>query len=117
MKPRGIKPVLFVYPAVILGGLRYALTKEKLVELYGESCPVGSHGYHHDPVSATALAKDPKDFLIELGKPGPAIARIIGSVPKYYAYPFGVYCAEAERELKDLGYEWAFERPTTRSCR
>ncbi len=108
MKPRGIKPVFFVYPAIILGGISYAITPDRLVELAKEGCPIGAHGYHHNPVTDKAWSKDPKDFMMEIKKPGKALARILGVAPTWFGYPFGVYSIRAEEGLKAEGYAWAF---------
>ena len=109
LKPRGIKPILFVYPAIILGHMRFALTAGQLVELAKDGCVIGAHGLPPTtPLSEKALAKNPKDFMIEVRMPGPAIERILGSTPLFFAYPFGVYSQEAEKDLKAAGYELAF---------
>jgi peptidoglycan/xylan/chitin deacetylase (PgdA/CDA1 family) len=108
LEPRGIKPVLFVYPAIILGRVKYAITSEHLAELARDGSTLGAHGYHHNPVTDRAWAKNPKDFMTEIKRPGPALARMTGITPLYFAYPFGVFSRRAEEELKDAGYEWAF---------
>jgi hypothetical protein len=93
LDPRGIRPVLFVYPAVVLGHVRFAIKEDQLRELAAEGYVVGAHGYHHNPLSNKALAKDPKDFDHEIRLPGPALERLLGFSPLYFAYPFGVYSA------------------------
>jgi peptidoglycan/xylan/chitin deacetylase (PgdA/CDA1 family) len=107
-EPRGIKPWLFVYPAIVLGHVRYALTPEKLRELALAGCGVGAHGYHHNPVTDKTWARDPRDFMIEIERPGPALGRILGQAPTTFGYPFGVYSARAEAALAAAGYSWAF---------
>jgi peptidoglycan/xylan/chitin deacetylase (PgdA/CDA1 family) len=107
-EPRGIKPFLFVYPAIVLGRLRYALTPEQLKYLADAGCGVGAHGYHHDAVTDKAWERDPKDFMDEIERPGPALARILGARPALYGYPFGVYSRRAEEAVAAAGYAWAF---------
>jgi peptidoglycan/xylan/chitin deacetylase (PgdA/CDA1 family) len=107
-EPRGIKPYLFVYPAIVLGRLRYALTPERLVELSLALCGVGAHGYHHNAVTDKTWARDPKDFMDEIERPGPALARILGAAPTMFGYPFGVYSRRAEEAVAAAGYSWAF---------
>jgi len=107
-EPRGIKPYLFIYPAIVISHVRYALTPEQLVELAAEGCGIGSHGYHHNPVTDKAWAKDPRDFMMEINRPGPTLARILGAAPKLFAYPFGVYSTRAEQALVAAGYSLAF---------
>lgn len=108
-EPRGIKPYLFVYPAIIKGHVRYALTPEKLKELAAAGCGIGAHGYHHNPVTDKAWDKDPKDFMHEILLPGPALAKILEAPePTLFGYPFGVFSKRAEDELAKAGYQWAF---------
>ena len=108
-EPRGIKPYLFVYPAIIKGHVRYALTPEKLKELAAAGCGIGAHGYHHNPVTDKAWDKDPKDFMHEIKLPGPALAKILdGPAPTMFGYPFGVFSKRAEDALALAGYSWAF---------
>lgn len=108
-EPRGIKPYLFVYPAIVKGHVRYALTPEKLKELAAAGCGVGAHGYHHNPVTDKAWIKDPKDFMHEIKLPGPALAAILdGPEPTMFGYPFGVFSKRAEDALVEAGYSWAF---------
>jgi peptidoglycan/xylan/chitin deacetylase (PgdA/CDA1 family) len=107
-EPRGIKPYLFVYPAIIKGHLRYALTPERLLLLAQAGCGVGAHGYHHNAVTDKTWARDPKDFMTEIKRPGPVLANILGAAPTMFAYPFGVYSRRAEDALAAAGYSWAF---------
>jgi peptidoglycan/xylan/chitin deacetylase (PgdA/CDA1 family) len=107
-EPRGIKPYLFIYPAIVLGHVRYALTPENLSLLAQAGCGIGAHGYHHNAVTDKTWARDPKDFMTEIKRPGPALAKILGSAPTMFAYPFGVYSHRAEDALVAAGYSWAF---------
>ena len=108
LEPRGIKPYLFVYPAIVVGHVRYALTPEKLSSLVQAGCGIGAHGYYHNPVTDKAYAKDPKGFMTEIKRPGPVLAKILGATPTMFGYPFGVYSKRAEDELAAAGYSWAF---------
>jgi peptidoglycan/xylan/chitin deacetylase (PgdA/CDA1 family) len=107
-QPRGIKPYLFVYPAIVLGHVRYALTPEKLLSLAKAGCGIGAHGYHHNAVTDKTWAKNPADFMAEIERPGPALAGILGAAPTMFSYPFGVYSRRAEDEVAAAGYSWAF---------
>jgi peptidoglycan/xylan/chitin deacetylase (PgdA/CDA1 family) len=108
-EPRGIKPFLFVYPAIVKGHVRYALTPEQLKDLAADGCEVGAHGYHHNPITDKAWDKDPKDFMHEIQLPGPALAKILNApAPTMFAYPFGVFSKRAQDELTKAGYTWAF---------
>jgi peptidoglycan/xylan/chitin deacetylase (PgdA/CDA1 family) len=107
-EPRGIKPYLFVYPAIIMGHVRYALTPERLRLLAEAGCGIGAHGYHHNAVTDKTYARDPKDFMREINRPGPALAKMLGTAPTMYGYPFGVYFKRAEDAVAAAGYSWAF---------
>jgi peptidoglycan/xylan/chitin deacetylase (PgdA/CDA1 family) len=107
-EPRGIKPFLFVYPAIILGRLKFALSPEQLAELVADGCGVGAHGYNHDSLSEESWKKDYVQFRRELKLPGPAIARLTGVVPTLYAYPFGIRSDRAEAALPGYGYSYGF---------
>jgi peptidoglycan/xylan/chitin deacetylase (PgdA/CDA1 family) len=108
-EPRGIKPFLFIYPAIVKGHVRYALTPENVKALAQAGCGIGAHGYHHNPVTDKAWEKDPKDFMHEIKLPGPALATILeGPEPTMFAYPFGVFSKRAEDALALAGYSWAF---------
>ena len=108
LEPRGIKPYLFIYPAIVRGHVRYALTPERIMLLAESGCGIGAHGYHHNPVTDKAWVKDPKDFMTEINKPGPALAAITGQAPTMFAYPFGVYSKRAEDAIAAAGYAWGF---------
>jgi poly-beta-1,6-N-acetyl-D-glucosamine N-deacetylase len=105
---RGIKPYLFIYPAAILVHSRYALSPEQIKLLEEDGCGVGAHGFHHIPVTVREWMKSSKDFEAEIDRPGPALARMLGSRPSMFAYPYGVYSRRAEEEVAAAGYSWAF---------
>jgi peptidoglycan/xylan/chitin deacetylase (PgdA/CDA1 family) len=107
-EPRGIKPYIFVYPAIVIGHVRYALTPDKLRALAQAGCGIGAHGFHHNPVTDKAWTKDPKDFMTEINRPGPVLAKLLGSPPSMFGYPFGVYSRRAEESVAAAGYSWAF---------
>lgn len=106
--PRGIRPTLFIYPAIVLSRVDYALTPEELTGLLREGCGIGAHGYNHNPLSDRAWAKSRKEYWNEVALPAQAIAGITGSVPVIYAYPFGKASARAKKDLAEADYEWAF---------
>ena len=107
-EPRGIKPYLFIYPAIVTGHVRYALTPEKLLLMAQAGCGIGAHGYHHNAVTDKTWARDPKDFMTEIKRPGPVLAKIMGTAPTMFGYPFGVYSQRAEDAVAAAGYSWAF---------
>ncbi len=107
-EPRGIKPYLFVYPAIVMGHVRYALTPERLRLLAAAGCGIGAHGYYHNAVTDKTYARDPKGFMTEINRPGPALTKILGTPPSTFAYPFGVFSRRAEDSVAAAGYSWAF---------
>ena len=107
-EPRGIKPYLFIYPAIVTSHVRYALTPERLRLLGEAGCGIGAHGYHHNAVTDKTWARNPKDFMTEIRRPGPALAKILGAAPTLFGYPFGVYSRRAEDAVAAAGYSWAF---------
>jgi len=107
-EPRGIKPYLFIYPAIVVSHVRYALTPEKLRFLKEAGCGIGAHGYHHNPVTDKSWIKDPKDFMTEIDRPGPVLERLLGTAPTAFGYPFGVYSRRAEEDVAAAGYSWGF---------
>ncbi len=107
MKPRGIKPLLFIYPAII-GRQAYALTEAQLKELSADGCIIGAHGYNHEYLTHKAYLADSKKVAREISKPGPVLESMLGKPVRLFGYPFGVGSPEAQALLKSAGYEWAF---------
>lgn len=104
---RGIKPTLFVYPAVI-GRTKFALSKDRLQKLADSGCDIGAHGYYHEYLSEKAFAKNRAKCLTEIERPARALGSIVGKPIRVFAYPFGESSPEAEELLSKQGYEWAF---------
>jgi len=106
-RPRGIKPVLFIYPAII-DRQKYALTWAQVKELYEDGCPIGAHGFYHLYLTDSAFKKDGNASLNEIEKPAGIFENHIGLTPQLFGYPFGVGSAQAETAIKNAGYDWAF---------
>lgn len=105
--PKAVPTELFIYPAVI-GHESHFLTREQLVTLVKQGFVVGSHGYHHMPMSALAWRHDRKTVTMEVTKPADLLQYILGSRPTFFAYPYGVVGPEAHDLVHKEGYEWAF---------
>lgn len=105
--PRGIRPTLFVYPAVI-GRTGFSLGRDELRRLQEAGCGLGSHGYHHEYLTTRAFAEDRRKASAEIERTGPALERLTGTRPRLFAFPFGVGSAEAEELLARNGFEYAF---------
>ena len=106
--PKGIRPTLFIYPAIVLSRQPFALTPEKVAELARDGCIIGAHGYHHIPLSDKSRRKNPKDYWSEITLPAQALSRITGHIPLLFAYPYGIASPQAEKDLAAADYEWAF---------
>jgi len=111
--PRGIRPVLFVYPAIVKGNVRYAIKADSLKAWVEKGVDLGSHGYNHMPMSEKSFAKDPVQFMKEVRLPGPALQKLTGVTPHVFGYPFGVSSQTAQTEVAKAGYSWAFEADDT----
>jgi peptidoglycan/xylan/chitin deacetylase (PgdA/CDA1 family) len=107
-EPRGIKPYLFIYPAIVMKRSRFAITADQLKTLASDGCGIGAHGFYHNPITDKAWARNPKSFTTEITRPGPALAKILGAPPTMFAYPYGVFASRAEDEVAAAGYAWAF---------
>jgi len=107
-EPRGIKPYLFIYPAIVIGRSHFAISPEQLKILASDGCGIGAHGFYHNPITDKAWARNPKSFTTEITRPGPALAKILGAPPTMFAYPYGVFASRAEGEVAAAGYSWAF---------
>jgi peptidoglycan/xylan/chitin deacetylase (PgdA/CDA1 family) len=108
LKPRGITPFLFIYPAIVENRVRYALSPEQLKALVKAGCGVGAHGYNHSSLSENSWKKDYVQFYREIKLPGPALEKLTGIRPDLYAYPFGVRSDRAAELLPDYGYSRIF---------
>ena len=108
MEPRGIKPTLFIYPAIILSKEPYALTAGQLLELSREGCVIGAHGYNHNPLSERARARSRKEYWNEIALPAQALGGLTGLIPVLFAYPFGTASERAKADLANADYTWAF---------
>lgn len=106
-EPRGIKPELFVYPAII-SHRKFAATWEQLKEMEQAGCGIGAHGFYHEYLSPIAFERNEKKCLIEIDRPAAMLEKHLGVRPLLFAYPFGEGSPRAEAALKQAGYTWAF---------
>lgn len=65
---------------------------------------IGSHAKTHRKFTELSL-EEIENELVESAK---VLASVIGKRPQFFAYPFGVRSASAERAVKAAGYEVAF---------
>jgi peptidoglycan/xylan/chitin deacetylase (PgdA/CDA1 family) len=104
--PRGIRPALLVYPAVI-GASQYFLKDAELKALADSGCSVGSHGFYHLYVTEKLYKSDKAMFEKEIFKAKTSVEALT-SLPSYvYAYPFGAFDRITKTEVARAGYSFA----------
>jgi peptidoglycan/xylan/chitin deacetylase (PgdA/CDA1 family) len=104
--PRGIKPSLLVYPAVI-GPSPYFLKPEALAALVAAGCPVGSHGYYHLFVTEKLYKSDKPAFEKEIFTSKSRIETLTGLPSYFYAYPYGAFDQITKDEVARAGFLFA----------
>ena len=65
---------------------------------------IGSHAMTHRKFTELS----PEDMKREAEGSAEALARVTGERPRFFAYPFGARPPEAERAVRDAGYDAAF---------
>jgi peptidoglycan/xylan/chitin deacetylase (PgdA/CDA1 family) len=105
--PRGIRPALFVYPAII-GAVPYAMAEAELRRLEAEGCAVGAHGYHHLFVTESLYRSDRAEFDKEIYKAKTKTEGLSSLPVLFYAYPFGAYSPITTLEVAKAGYSHGF---------
>lgn len=99
----GYKGVFFVM-TVVLNHPRY-FTKDQVKEIYSKGHVIACHTWDHHMV--THYKGD--DWDKQLGKPKETLEKLVGVTMKYFAYPFGLWNAEAVAQIKKYGYTAAFQ--------
>ncbi len=107
LENNGIKPVLFIYPAVI-NRMHYALNYSDLEEFETQGASIGAHGYYHLFVTDRLYKRDPSLFRQEIYKPMEVLDRNLSNRINIYAYPYGCYSKVTVEYLKKAGYSYAF---------
>lgn len=103
MKKYGFKGVFFVM-TVSLGRPRY-MSRAQVRELAQAGHVIGSHTWDHQIVRNF---KD-RDWVMQVDKPSRQLEAITGQPVRYFAYPFGLWQAQAFPELKARGFNAAFQ--------
>jgi len=103
MKKYNFKAVFFIM-TVSLGRLPHYMTKDQVKELYNAGNVIGSHTWDHHNVKKY----QGKDWEIQIDKPTKQLEAITGSPIRYFAYPFGLWNAQAFPELRKRGFVAAF---------
>jgi len=106
-KPRGIKPLLCIYPNII-GKKAYALSWERLSELAQAGCDIAAHGFYHYPLNQKAYDTDPKSFCKEIFHSKEVLETRLNKKVMAFAYPNGVNAPITKRIVQEAGYTCAF---------
>ena len=106
-KPRGIRPLLCIYPAVI-GKRSYSLTWGEIASLAQEGCEVAAHGYYHLVLNERLFETDPDAFSREIAASKRMLEERLHTRIRVFAYPSGVHGPHAEKAVRDAGYRYAF---------
>lgn len=107
LKKLGIKPLLFIYPAII-GRVPYALKYNQLENFVRDGSSIGAHGFYHLFLNEKQFKKDKKEFMKEIYESGEVLENKLGVDVELFAYPFGVYSDLARDEIHKAGYRYAF---------
>ena len=103
MKKYNFKAVFFIM-TVSLGRLPHYMSKDQVKELYNAGNVIGSHTWDHHNVKKY----QGKDWETQIDKPTKQLEAITGSPIRYFAYPFGLWNAQAFPELRKRGFVAAF---------
>ena len=103
MKKYGFKGVFFIM-TVSLGRPHY-MNKEQVKTLSDEGNIIASHTWDHHNVKKY----QGNDWVTQIDKPTKKLEEITGKPVKYFAYPFGLWNAQAIPELKKRGFVAAFQ--------
>lgn len=103
----GIKPLLFIYPAVT-SRLHYSVTWRDLKYYLQQGATIGAHGYYHMFVNEKLFRKNPKAFYKEIYKSKAKLEQKLGVPVSVFGYPFGLYSDITVETLKKAGYSYAF---------
>lgn len=107
LMPSGIKPILFIYPAII-GRVRYALKYKDLTKFESEGAKIAGHGYYHLFINQKLFNSDEASFDKEIFKSRSTLEENLKTNISVFAYPFGSFSEITEETLKKAGFQYAF---------
>lgn len=106
--PFDIKPVLFIYPAII-DTMSYAMTGDEVDELIDFGASVGGHGYNHLFINEELYTSDYDAFWREIYKCKSSIeSKTKVTDCTVFAFPYGVYSDVTLENLQTAGFDYAF---------
>jgi peptidoglycan/xylan/chitin deacetylase (PgdA/CDA1 family) len=104
--PMGIRPVLFIYPAIVTR-VWYALKWQEISNLQAEGCAIGTHGYNHLYVNQALYTNDRASFNREIYFSKKDMEKHMATNIDLFGYPFGAYSAVTLDNLRKAGYRYA----------
>ena len=81
------------------------MTADQLKQLDKEGLDLEPHTWDHHMVTGY---KTDADWQRQMVEPKKTLEDLLGHPTPFFAYPFGVYNAEASQKIGDLGYKGAF---------
>ncbi|HOT44307.1 MAG TPA: polysaccharide deacetylase family protein [Spirochaetota bacterium] len=107
-KPNGIRPLLGIYPNIIINKKHYALTWEQLTELANSGCDIAAHGYFHLKINRKLYDKNPGYFKKEIFLVKKVLEEKLNRKITVFVYPFGLRDDLTIKTLREAGYRYAF---------
>jgi peptidoglycan/xylan/chitin deacetylase (PgdA/CDA1 family) len=103
LKQYGFKATFFVMTVTI--DKENYMTSDQLKTLDEEGFDIQAHTWDHHIV--TEYTTD-EDWQIQIVEPKATLEALLGHPVEYFAYPFGIYDANAAQQLEAAGYKGAF---------
>jgi len=107
-RPNGIRPLLGIYPNIIINKKHYALTWEQLTELANSGCDIAAHGYFHLKINKKLYDKNPGYFKKEIFLVKKVLEEKLNRKITVFVYPFGLRDDLTIKTLREAGYRYAF---------
>jgi peptidoglycan/xylan/chitin deacetylase (PgdA/CDA1 family) len=99
----GFKATFFIMTVTI--GKENYMTAEQLKELDRDGHDLQPHTWDHHMVTQY---EDEADWQQQIVEPKKELEALLGHPTPFFAYPFGIYSAQAAEKLKSNGYKAAF---------
>lgn len=103
LKKYGFNATFFIMTVTI--GQENYMTMEQLKELDKQGFDVQPHTWDHHMVTKY---KTDEDWERQIVGPKKTLEDLLGHPTPYFAYPYGIYSAEAAEKIKSYGYKAAF---------
>ena len=103
--PRGIRPALFIYPAII-GAQPYAMDEATVRRMRDLGAPIGAHGYYHLYVTEELHRDHPAMFAKEIYK-AKSKTEEIGPLRQRLCLSLRAYSPITLKEVSRAGYSFA----------